>query len=88
MEMMEMGLSKLRETKTVKDATIPMRKNHRTALGRSVVFLLAASSIACLLADFYHLCPMQLFAPFIFLPAVVLLLLYAAFDHFYGDQQL
>ena len=32
-----------------------------TARSRLVVFVLAASSIACLLADFYGLCPMRSF---------------------------
>src|SRR6185369_5067367 len=38
-----------------------------SAGGRAVVFLLAASSIACLLCDFYQLCPMRRFTLFIFL---------------------
>ena len=38
---------------------------------------IAASSIACLLADFYEVCPMHLFTPFIFLPALVLLFAFA-----------
>ena len=52
------------------------------------MFLLAASSIGCLLADFYHWCPMRLFTPFIFLPAMVLLLMLAAWDRLRGDGQL
>ena len=45
------------------------RANYWTGMGRTLVFLLASSSIACLLADFYGLCPMHVFTPFIFLPA-------------------
>jgi hypothetical protein len=52
------------------------------------VFLLAASSIGCLLADFYRLCPMRVFTPFIFMPAMVLLLVLAALDRQQGNGQL
>lgn len=55
--------------------------------GRCVAFLLGASSIACLLFDFYHLCPMRVFTPFIFLPALLLLGALAIFDHRRGDGQ-
>ena len=51
-------------------------------------FLLAASSIACLLADFYRLCPMRLFTPFIFLPTLVLLLAFAILDRLRGNRKL
>jgi hypothetical protein len=50
-----------------------------------VVFLLAASSIACLLFDFYRLCPMRIFTLFVFAPAMVALLGFAVFDRFRGD---
>jgi hypothetical protein len=56
-----------------------------TAKSRLVVFALAASSIACLLADFYKLCPMSFFTPFIFLPAFVILCAFAVFDRARGD---
>jgi hypothetical protein len=56
--------------------------------GRWLVFLLAASSIACLLFDFYGLCPMRVFTPFIFLPATVLLFIIALLDRQRGDGQL
>src|SRR5262245_50027850 len=62
--------------------------NYWDTRGRSIVFLLAAFSIACLLADFYGLCPMHVFTPFIFLPALVLLLAFAALDRFRGTRQL
>ncbi len=59
-----------------------------TAGGRWAVFLLAASSIACLLFDFYHLCPMRLFTPFIFLPALAALFIFALIDRRHGDGEL
>ena len=59
-----------------------------TPLGRWLVFLLAASSIACLLFDFYGLCPMRVFTPFIFLPAIVALFVAALFDRRQGNGQL
>ena len=52
---------------------------------RLVVFALAGSSIACLLADFYGLCPMRIFTPFIFLPAFMALCALAVFDRVRGD---
>src|SRR5262245_26777150 len=66
----------------------PSRVNYWNTRGRWVVFLLAASSLACLLADFYGFCPMRLFTPFIFLPALVLLFAFAILDRFRGDRQL
>jgi hypothetical protein len=59
-----------------------------TAHGRWLVFLLAASSIACLLFDFYGLCPMRLFTLWIFLPALVLLFAIALWDRRRGDGRL
>ena len=50
--------------------------------------MLAASSIACLLADFYRLCPMRLFTPFVFLPALLALFAFAVLDLRRGDGQL
>jgi len=63
-------------------------RNYWDTRGRWVVFLLAASSIACLLADFYRLCPMKIFTPFIFLPALLALVVFAALDRCKGDGQL
>jgi hypothetical protein len=59
-----------------------------TARGRWVVFVLAASSIVCLLADFYGLCPMNFFAAFIFLPSLLALGALAFFDRRRGDGRL
>jgi hypothetical protein len=72
-------------------ATLPSvaeRRNHWTATGRWVVFLLAATSIACLLFDFYGLCPMRAFTIYIFGPALVLLIVLALRDWRRGDRQL
>ncbi len=49
------------------------------------VFALAGSSIACLLADFYKLCPMNIFTWFIFLPALMALGVLAVFDRARGE---
>jgi hypothetical protein len=65
-----------------------MTKSYWTALGRWLVFFQAASSIGCLLFDFYHLCPMRLFTPFIFLPALAALFALAIFDRQRGDGHL
>ena len=66
----------------------PSRRNHWNSHGRWLVFVLAVSSIACLLADFYRLCPMRIFTPFIFLPALLALFAFAALDRWHGDGQL
>ncbi len=63
-------------------------KSNWNARGRWLVFILAASSIACLLADFYGLCPMRIFTPFIFLPATIALIAVAIVDRQRGDRQL
>jgi uncharacterized membrane protein len=55
------------------------------ARSRFIVFALAASSIACLLADFYKLCPMSFFTPFIFLPAFIVLCALAVLDRVRGE---
>lgn len=65
-----------------------MTKSYWTALGRWLVFVLAASSIACLLFDFYRLCPMRLFTIFIFLPALAALLAFALLDRQRGNGRL
>lgn len=70
------------------NASVQSRKNYWGKRERWIVFLLAGSSIACLFADFYGLCPMRIFTPFVFLPALALLLVFAALDRFRGDRQL
>jgi hypothetical protein len=52
-------------------------KDYWNGQGRSIVFALAATSIACLLFDFYGLCPMRTFTFFIFLPALIALSAFA-----------
>lgn len=56
--------------------------------GRAIVFALAASSIACLLADFYRLCPMRTFTLFIFLPSLFALAALGVADRTCGDHGL
>src|SRR4051794_27292706 len=68
--------------------TPAISKSYWTTTGRLVVFLLAASSIACLLLDFYQVCPMRLFTIFIFVPALGALLAGAYFDKHRGDGRL
>jgi hypothetical protein len=63
-------------------------RSYWTAGGRWLVFLLGSSSIACLLFDFYRICPMRLFTLIIFLPALVVLAGLAIFDRARGDGQL
>jgi hypothetical protein len=70
------------------NTTTAQPRGHWTAHGRWIVFLLAASSIACLLFDFYRLCPMRLFTISIFLPALASLFAFALFDRQRGDRQL
>jgi hypothetical protein len=53
--------------------------------GRLVVFLLSATSIWCLLAEFYGLCSMQVFTVAIVLPATVALIAVAVLDRLKGD---
>jgi hypothetical protein len=52
---------------------------------RLVVFLLAAASIWCLLAEFYGLCSMRLFTFWILIPATAALILLAVADRNQGD---
>src|SRR6266566_9959335 len=64
------------------------RRGYWNAQGRWLVLVLAASSIGCLLSDFYRLCPMRSFTPFIFLPAMVVLFAFAELDKWRGDGRL
>jgi hypothetical protein len=63
-------------------------RTYWTTAGRGLVFLLAASSIACLLFDFYGLCPMRIFTLVAFLPALAALAAFALFDRQRGDGRL
>jgi hypothetical protein len=59
-----------------------------TAPGRMLVFVLAATSIWCLLAEMYNLCDMRTFFYSILLPSTVLLYGIAFLDHIRGDGRL
>ncbi len=59
-----------------------------TFAGRALVFVLAATSIWCLLAEMYHLCDMRTFALLILIPATVALYGLALLDRQAGDGQL
>ena len=56
--------------------------------GRLLVFILASSSIWCLLADFYGVCSMRRFALFVLVPATAALIAIALHDRVRGDGQL
>jgi hypothetical protein len=72
----------------MRDLTDQSRPSFWTPTGRVVVFALAATSIACLLTEFYRVCPMRRFASFIFFPATGLLFVFAAADRCLGDRRL
>jgi hypothetical protein len=55
---------------------------------RTIVFCLAATSIACLMVEFYKLCPMREFTLWIFFPACAALIAIAAISFLKGDRQL
>jgi hypothetical protein len=57
-------------------------------LGRVVVFALAATSIWCLLAEFYGLCSMRTFTLWVSLPATALLVILSVRDLLRGDGRL
>ena len=63
-------------------------RTYWTAGGRCLIFILASSSIACLLSDFYGLCPMKVFTPLIFLPAMAFATGLAIRDWRVGNGQL
>src|SRR3954453_8694026 len=59
-----------------------------TAPGRLLIFVLAATSIWCLLAEMYHLVEMRTFFYAVLLPATALLYGIAALDYAHGDARL
>src|SRR5882757_7830719 len=59
-----------------------------TPAGRFVVFFLSATSIWCLLAEFYGLCSMRTFTLWILIPATILLIAMALLDFTKGDRRL
>jgi hypothetical protein len=56
--------------------------------GRLLVFVLSATSIWCLLAEFYSLCSMRAFTFAILIPASLVLVAMAFLDWLKGDRQL
>jgi len=70
------------------DSASSATKSYWNTGGRWLVFLLAASSIACLLFDLYRLCPMKFFTLFIFVPAMLLLFGLAVLDRLRGNGRL
>jgi len=63
-------------------------RNRWTTPWRAVVFALTATSIASLLVEFYHLCPMRQFTFYVFAPALVALAVITAADAAQGDGHL
>lgn len=59
-----------------------------TVPGRVLVFVLAASSIWCLLSEFYGLCSMRGFTFWVLIPATLALLAIAVYDRAAGDRRL
>jgi hypothetical protein len=60
-------------------------RSHWTAPWRAVVFVLAATSIWCLLAEMYQLCSMHFFTLWILIPATAALYALAVWDRSLGD---
>jgi hypothetical protein len=56
--------------------------------GRAVVFMLSATSIWCLLAEFYELCSMRTFTIYVLIPATAALIAIAILDRMRGDGRL
>jgi hypothetical protein len=59
-----------------------------TPPGRALVFFLSATSIWCLLAEFYGLCSMRTFTLWILIPSTFLLIAMAILDLVRGDRRL
>jgi hypothetical protein len=71
------------------DRTFRLRSAFRwTGPGRFVVFMLAATSIWCLLVEFYGLCTMRGFTFWILIPAAAILIALAVMDRIKGDRLL
>jgi hypothetical protein len=65
------------------------RTSERWTVGwRLLIFILASTSLGCLLAQFYNVCSMGRFATVIFLPATIALAVLASFDLRKGSGQL
>ncbi len=76
------------EKDAINPASATSQRNLWTPLWRAIVFALAATSIACLLTEFYGLCPMRQFTFYIFVPALVVLGIITAVDGARGGRQL
>src|SRR6478672_4230749 len=59
-----------------------------TPAWRAAVFALSATSIWCLMAEFYKLCSMRTFTFWVLIPATVVMIALAVYDRFRGDQRL
>ena len=66
----------------------PAPRTWWTPAGRTVVFLLAATSIACLLAEFYHIGTMRAWVCWVLLPACAALGVLALADWRRNDRRL
>src|SRR5512142_3244578 len=66
----------------------PAIRSHWGKSWRILVFLLASTSLACLLADFYQVCPMRTFTFVIFAPSMLVLAGLVLFDQVRGDGRL
>src|SRR5260221_4931939 len=62
--------------------------SHWSPYWRAAVFLLATMSLSCLIADFYGICAMRVFAATIFLPSTFIVGAMAVFDCRRGDGKL
>src|SRR3954468_16944705 len=59
-----------------------------TGPGRALVFFLSATSIWCLLAEFYGLCSMRTFTFWVLIPSTIVLIVMALLDRSKGDRRL
>jgi hypothetical protein len=64
------------------------QSSHWSLNGRGAVFLLATTSLGCLIAQFYAICSMRVFAATIFFPATCVLGVLVAVDYYRGDGKL
>jgi hypothetical protein len=76
------------ESQSINGKSETAGRNLWTPLWRAVVFALAATSIACLLTEFYGFCPMRQFTLLIFGPSLAVLGVITASDAWRGDRRL
>ncbi|HZR21389.1 MAG TPA: hypothetical protein VFE51_29170 [Verrucomicrobiae bacterium] len=65
-----------------------VKRSFWPASERGLVFLLAATSLGCLLADFYGVCSMRVFTLAVFVPAMGVLSILVVYDFFRRDGRL